>query len=539
MKKLLCLLGLILGQLLTHAAGPPPVLRNSFTTNADPQALSIVTNIATNAAAVVTNGFVKNSFDTNIDSAVFSLLSTIYAPSNSPILYNPTFLGTVTNTASTTNTGDSFFNNLFANFVIANSLTVTNGTNINLIVSNAVAQWMFVNNLTVTNGTNINLSVSNLNALYATFNNWYATNATNINLLVSNAVAQWIFVNNLTVTNGTNINLSASNVYASYFSVGGLNATNATNFILYASNAYRLSTSTTFATNEYVTADYVQGFLTREIQLYFRASITNTATNACWLLSDTFNPTNTTNTSYLMTNNQYAATFLATNQQVQAISDGNATIDFDASTTVGTATIRPELYLTTNGVTDIEFAEGNQIAITTTRAHFISLIVIPTNVVVLPGTFLKVTFKTLALTGSPRLQIFTGSNAVSGITLPAVALPQPLFSTLFDLGTNQTDSTTLTNHIADFNLQYSDLFATNDLNFIQSTNRLAGKWQSAVFKIYTGPTNRQIWLNSNWSLIGSAATNYTVLASNKVAILSLGQDGSSETNVSGVLVVQP
>ena len=518
MKHLLFLLGILLVAFQSHAAGPPPLLRNSFTTNADPQALSIVTNISTNAAnfasAMVTNGFVKNSFDTNSDSAVFSLLSTIYAPSNSPVIFNPTFLGTVTNNASTTNTGDSFFNNLFANFVIANSLTVTNGTN-------------------------INLSVSNLNALYATFNNWYATNATNINLMVSNAVAQWLFVNNLTVTNGTNINLSASNVYCLYFSVGTLNATNATNFILYASNAYRLSTNTTFATNEYVTADYVQGFLSRETQLYFRASITNTATNACWLLSDTFNPTNTTNTSYLMTNNQYAATFLATNQQVSAISDGNATIDFDANTTVGTATIRPEIYLTTNGVTDIEFAEGNQIAITTTRAHFTSVIAIPTNVVVLPGTFLKVAFRTLALTGSPRLQIFTGSNAVSGITLPAVALPQPLFSTLFDLGTNQTDSTTLTNHIADFNRQYSDLFATNDLNFIQSTNRLAGKWQSAVLKIYTGPTNRQIWLNSNWSLIGTAATNYTVLASNKVAILSLGQDGSSETNVSGVLVVQP
>jgi hypothetical protein len=108
---------------------------------------------------------------------------------------------------------------------------------------------------------------------------------------------------------------------------------------------------------------------------------------------------------------------------------------------------------------------------------------------------------------------------------------------VFTLATNQVVSA-LTNHVADFGQRYSVVFATNDLNFVHSTNRAEGQWASAVFKVYAGPTNRQVWLNPAWVSLGST-TNYFVLASNKVAVVSLGQDGASETNVTVVAVVQP
>lgn len=107
----------------------------------------------------------------------------------------------------------------------------------------------------------------------------------------------------------------------------------------------------------------------------------------------------------------------------------------------------------------------------------------------------------------------------------------------FPLGTNDTFSS-LTNHVVDFAQTYADLFATNDLNFIHSTSRLAGVWRHAVIKVYAGPTNRQVWLNTSWNPLGST-TNYVLMASNKIAVLSAGQDGSSETNVTVVWAVQP
>jgi hypothetical protein len=105
------------------------------------------------------------------------------------------------------------------------------------------------------------------------------------------------------------------------------------------------------------------------------------------------------------------------------------------------------------------------------------------------------------------------------------------------LGTNVV-SGSLTNAVADFGQQYAVVFATNDLNFVHSTNRAAGRWLSAVFKIYAGVTNRQVWLNPSWVPLG-ATSNYFVLGSNKVAVVSLGQDGGCETNVTAVAVVQP
>lgn len=105
------------------------------------------------------------------------------------------------------------------------------------------------------------------------------------------------------------------------------------------------------------------------------------------------------------------------------------------------------------------------------------------------------------------------------------------------LSTNETYSS-LTNHVVDFDQGYSDLFATNDINFVHSTNRVAGVWKSSVVKVYGGASDRQIWLNPSWVPIGAATTNL-ILYAGKVGILSAGQDGSSETNVAVVWAVQP
>ncbi len=109
----------------------------------------------------------------------------------------------------------------------------------------------------------------------------------------------------------------------------------------------------------------------------------------------------------------------------------------------------------------------------------------------------------------------------------------------YTLITNNPASS-LTNFVVTFTgpLNYNVVVATNDLNFMQTTGRLDGVWQSAVTKVYAGPTNRQVWLNSSWTRLGQT-TNYFLLSSNKVLILSVGQDGSSETNVAAVTAVQP
>ena len=106
------------------------------------------------------------------------------------------------------------------------------------------------------------------------------------------------------------------------------------------------------------------------------------------------------------------------------------------------------------------------------------------------------------------------------------------------LGTNQVTGS-LTNHVVDFNAPRAALFATNDLNFTHATNLVAGRWLDAVVKIYSGATNRQVWMPAAWVQIGSSGTNYWLLGSNKVAILSLAADGDQQTNVCAVYAVQP
>lgn len=103
--------------------------------------------------------------------------------------------------------------------------------------------------------------------------------------------------------------------------------------------------------------------------------------------------------------------------------------------------------------------------------------------------------------------------------------------------TNNTYSD-LTNHVVDFDAGYSDLFATNDVNFVHSTNRAVGVWKNSVIKVYGGAADRQVWLHPSWTPIGAFTTNL-ILYAGKTGILSATQDGDSETNVCVVWSPQP
>lgn len=171
---------------------------------------------------------------------------------------------------------------------------------------------------------------------------------------------------------------------------------------------------------------YITSLLGKQTTLYFRAGLTNTeyGSNATYQMTTDFNSTGTSNTSYPMTNGEYAAVFQSTTNLVTAISPGSAIIDFDANVS-GTGgpggTITPEFYLFTNGVFYKEFADANSVVLTTTRAHYRSVIVITTNAPIFPETELAVRFKASGVSGNgTRLHIYTGSNAVSGISLPAI-----------------------------------------------------------------------------------------------------------------------
>lgn len=123
-----------------------------------------------------------------------------------------------------------------------------------------------------------------------------------------------------------------------------------------------------------------------------------------------------------------------------------------------------------------------------------------------------------------------------GFSLSAQPLLRGVYDTNnFALNTNAPAS--LTNFVFDFNQPITILNATNDVKMMHSTNRQNGAWKWALWKIYTGATNRQLWLNGSWKTLGST-TNYTVLSSNKVVFVSATAEASDETNVTVVISSQ-
>jgi hypothetical protein len=90
-----------------------------------------------------------------------------------------------------------------------------------------------------------------------------------------------------------------------------------------------------------------------------------------------------------------------------------------------------------------------------------------------------------------------------------------------------------TNFVVDFASETMQLSVTNDVNLVQSTNLPPPGWYGeCVWYILGDTTNRTLFLNTNWTAIGTLATNVPfVLVSNKLTILALSARGPDESNV--------
>ena len=110
------------------------------------------------------------------------------------------------------------------------------------------------------------------------------------------------------------------------------------------------------------------------------------------------------------------------------------------------------------------------------------------------------------------------SNITSTAVRRAIAFPAP---------------TAGTNYVLDFTSDVVQLNATNDINFLQSTNRpVDGFYTECVWYIQTGSTNRLLSFNPGWIPLGTLATNWPcVLMSNKTAVVAFSARGGSETNI--------
>jgi len=110
-------------------------------------------------------------------------------------------------------------------------------------------------------------------------------------------------------------------------------------------------------------------------------------------------------------------------------------------------------------------------------------------------------------------------------------------NTWFNLTT--VNPSTTTNFTADFFVAESLIRLTNNVNFLISTNRQAGKVAYSSFTLESGNTNWLLAFNSNWKWLGTTNNPPTSIASNKVAVIDLKCYGSSETNIIAAYAVQP
>lgn len=97
-----------------------------------------------------------------------------------------------------------------------------------------------------------------------------------------------------------------------------------------------------------------------------------------------------------------------------------------------------------------------------------------------------------------------------------------------------------TNYVVDFLNEVVQITATNNINFLQSTNRAAAGWYGeSVWYIQGGTTNHTLKFHGNWTGVGTLAANSPyVLISNKLTIVALSVRGVGETNVTYAITRQ-
>ena len=118
-----------------------------------------------------------------------------------------------------------------------------------------------------------------------------------------------------------------------------------------------------------------------------------------------------------------------------------------------------------------------------------------------------------------------GYQPTNGVTRKQLATPSPVNGT---------------NYVADFLTESVQVTATNNINFLQSTNRTPSGWYGeCVWYIQGGTTNRTLRCNTNWTGVGTlAASSPILLLSNKLTIVAMSVRGGSETNVTYAIVRQ-
>ena len=321
-------------------------------------------------------------------------------------------------------------------------------------------------------------------------------------------------------------------------------------------------------TNHAVTKGYVDGLSSLSVQYYFHGQTNSALTNLAqykemWK-SDVQRAAIFTNTFTALnaaSNGQYIVSFLSgAPPGIKIFREGAYIVNFNAYTEgagVTSMALTPEIYIRRTTGEEIEIGTGAPHVIGESDFNHVVQVTVTTNVTIGVTDGVLVKFKASAITATPTLTLrfVTQGNTSAGINVPAESanfvlktgdtmtgtLNAPVVTAssnvLYVLSTNAAIAA-VTNFAVDMLLSRSVIFAAADLNFAHATNLYAGRWQTAVVKIYTGATNRQVWLPSTWSAIGSS-TNYSVLASNKVAILSVASDGNQQTNASFVLVSQP
>jgi hypothetical protein len=88
-----------------------------------------------------------------------------------------------------------------------------------------------------------------------------------------------------------------------------------------------------------------------------------------------------------------------------------------------------------------------------------------------------------------------------------------------------------TNFIVDLNKSTYLINVTNNVNFLQTTNRAASTAKDTTIFISSGTTNWTFLMNPSWRYGSSSNVPPTTLSSNKVAVLRVRSFGTNETNI--------
>lgn len=129
-----------------------------------------------------------------------------------------------------------------------------------------------------------------------------------------------------------------------------------------------------------------------------------------------------------------------------------------------------------------------------------------------------------------RSNIISGANIVLEFTNKALTISASSSATNTYPLWAIYPSSDITNLIVDFDKGFSFYQVTNDVNFLQSTNRLSDvRWSFVLMQ--TGDTNRNIWFNTNWVCLFPTNGPPSAILSNSIAEVHFYSYGESEANV--------